>query len=213
MGKSGGFPRRGGKAPYQSEIVNRKSKKARRQREKGKRQIGGSKGQRQKYAVAARPRRRELEKRRHSPRRPRLSGGIWVDRARRGLCSTVRMSEDLRSRTKRFALGIIDLWRRLPASKGFQDMGDQLRRAADSMASNYRAARCGRSHAEFRAKLGTVREEADECQHWLEMLQESGLEDDSLSGLRQEATELVAIFTAALKTANQRAKKASETRK
>jgi hypothetical protein len=39
--------------------------------------------------------------------------------------------EDLRVRTKRFALAIIDLWRRLPASKEFQEMGDQLRRAAD----------------------------------------------------------------------------------
>jgi four helix bundle protein len=117
--------------------------------------------------------------------------------------------EDLRVRTKRFALDIISLWRRLPSSKEFQDMGDQLRRAADAVASNYRAARCGRSHAEFRAKLGTVREEADECQHWLEMLEESGLEDEQLKKLRQESSELVAIFTASLKTANERGRKRS----
>ena len=115
--------------------------------------------------------------------------------------------EDLRVRTRRFALEIVALWRRLPQSREYQDMGDQLRRAATAVASNYRAARCGRSHAEFTAKLGTVREEADESQHCLEMLAEMGLDDQKLDSLKQEAGELVAIFTTSLKTASRRRRK------
>ena len=38
--------------------------------------------------------------------------------------------------------------------------------------ANYRAARKGRSRAEFEAKLGTVWEEADECVDWLEYLRD-----------------------------------------
>lgn len=88
---------------------------------------------------------------------------------------------------------MIALWRRWPKSKEFLDIGDQLRRAADAVAANYRAARCGRSHAEFTAKLGTVHEEADECQHWLDVLADIGLEDDALAWLQRESSELVAI--------------------
>jgi four helix bundle protein len=95
--------------------------------------------------------------------------------------------QDLPLRTRRFALAIIALWRRLPRSKEYLDIGDQLRRAADSVAANYRAARCSRSRAEFTAKLGIVREEADESQHWLDELGDIGLKDDQLQDLCNEA--------------------------
>ena len=58
----------------------------------------------------------------------------------------------------------------LPATKEAQEAASQLRRAANAVRSNYRAARKGRSRAEFEAKLGTVWEEADECVDWLEYL-------------------------------------------
>lgn len=121
--------------------------------------------------------------------------------------------EDLRIRTKQFALAVIELWRRLPRSDEYQEIGGQLRRAANAVASNYRAARCGRSHAEFTAKLGTVHEETDECQHHLEMLVAIGLEDESLDWLQRESSELVAIFTTSLKTANRRREKKDQDRK
>jgi four helix bundle protein len=117
--------------------------------------------------------------------------------------------EDLRKRTKTFALEVIDFCDRLPAQPKFQEMGGQLRRAANAIASNYRAAGRARSHAEFTAKLGTVLEEADESQHWLEMLADMGSTDDRLSWLRRESDELVAIFTASVKTAMRRRRKRS----
>ena len=58
--------------------------------------------------------------------------------------------------------------RRLPSTDEAKEAATQLRLAANSVRSNYRASRKGRSRAEFEAKLGTVAEEADECLDWLE---------------------------------------------
>ena len=55
---------------------------------------------------------------------------------------------------------------------------------------------------EFIAKIGTVIEEADESLYWLQHLSATGLMSTSgVEPLRQEANELVALFTAAHKTA------------
>lgn len=112
--------------------------------------------------------------------------------------------EDLRKRTKAFALEVVDFCDRLPGKAKFQEIGGQLRRAANAAASNYRAAGRGRSHAEFTAKIGTVLEEADESQHCLEMLAALNVQDEKLPWLQRESGELVAIFTASYKTASLR---------
>ena len=67
------------------------------------------------------------------------------------------------------------------------------------MRSNYRAARRGRSRAEFQAKLGTVFEEADECTDVLEYFRDSGIQHDV--ALLQEARELASIFAKSVQTA------------
>ena len=55
---------------------------------------------------------------------------------------------------------------------------------------------------EFIAKIGTVIEEADESLYWLQHLSATGLMSTTgVEPLRQEANELVALFTAAHKTA------------
>ena len=110
--------------------------------------------------------------------------------------------QDLRQRTKKFALNIIYLYRQLPRSAEAYILGKQVLRAGTSVAANYRAVQRARSKAEFVAKLGIVVEEADETQFWLELLQESGLvQNEHLEHLQREIGELVAMFTASLKTA------------
>ena len=69
------------------------------------------------------------------------------------------------------------------------------------MRLNYRAARRGRSYAEFKAKLGTVFEEADEAADCLRFLRDAGIRHDAQ--LLQEGEELARIFAKAVKTANQ----------
>lgn len=65
------------------------------------------------------------------------------------------------------------LHRALPRREDARVIGRQLLRSGTSVGANDRAARRGRSRAEFVAKLGIVLEEADETVFWLELLQES----------------------------------------
>jgi len=110
--------------------------------------------------------------------------------------------EELRGRTKRFALRIIRLFRNLPKSPEAQVLGKQILRSGTSVGANYRAAGRARSKAEFISKIGIVVEEADETVFWLECLIESGIvKEGLLRDLLTEANELVAIFAASQRTA------------
>ena len=106
-------------------------------------------------------------------------------------------SDELKTRTKKFALRIIKVSRALPRSPEARVIGYQLLRSGTSVAANYRAACRGRSRPEFLAKIGIVVEEADETVFWLEMLTEAGLVRAELLGdIISEANQLVAIFSA-----------------
>lgn len=110
--------------------------------------------------------------------------------------------EQLRDRTKKFALRIIRLFRSFPHSSETQVLGKQLLRSGTSVGANYRAAGRARSRAEFVSKIGIVVEEADETVFWLECLSESGIvKKELLDELLSEANELVAIFAASQRTA------------
>ena len=111
------------------------------------------------------------------------------------------MSEDLRTRTKSFAIRVIRLVNALPYNRTGDVIGRQLLRSACSVGANYRAACRGRSRAEFVAKLGIVEEEADECCYWLELLIESELLKESLlTDLLRESHEITAMIVASIKT-------------
>lgn len=113
--------------------------------------------------------------------------------------------EELKARTKKFALRILKLAEKLPRGLTGRILADQVARAGTSVAANYRAACKGRSKAEFIAKLGTAEEEADEVQFWLEMIAEAGLVlPQRLIGLQQEARELTAIIATSRKSAARR---------
>jgi four helix bundle protein len=83
--------------------------------------------------------------------------------------------EELRHRTKAFAIRCVKLYRSLPNSADAQVLGKQLLRAGTSVAANYRASCRARSRAEWIAKIGIVVEEADETMFWIEMLGDCGL--------------------------------------
>src|SRR3954466_1830578 len=105
--------------------------------------------------------------------------------------------DELRARTKKFALRVIKLYRSLPSGRDAQILGQQLMRSGTSVGANYRAACRARSKAEFIAKLGIVVEEADESVFWLELLIETDIvKHDRMDNLLLEANELLAIFAA-----------------
>jgi len=112
---------------------------------------------------------------------------------------------DLQERTRLFAIAIVNFCRTLPGTDEAQEEGRQLRRAATAVRRNYRAARRGRSRAEFEAKLGTVFEEADECVDCLEALRDTRIRSDP--ALIQEARELASIFAKSISTARENSRR------
>jgi 3-isopropylmalate/(R)-2-methylmalate dehydratase small subunit len=110
--------------------------------------------------------------------------------------------EELKRRTKQFALQIIKLAGELPKTLIGKIISSQLVRAGTAVGANYRAACRSRSCPEFIAKLGIVEEEADECGYWLELIVEGGLLPlIQVQPLLKESHELVAIMAASIKTA------------
>ena len=96
---------------------------------------------------------------------------------------------EMKARTKRFALRLINLVSSLPQNT------------------------VAKSTADFIAKLSIVEEEADESAYWLELLVESEIvRVDRLASLIDEANQLVAIIVSAIKTTKQRRNPKSEFR-
>ena len=109
---------------------------------------------------------------------------------------------DLKQRTKNFALRIIGLVDGLPGGRAAEVIGRQLLRFGTSVGANYRAACRAKSVADFIAKMGIVEEEADECIYWMELLMEAKiLPPAKFQALMAEADELVAITVSSIKTA------------
>ncbi|MDR1010535.1 MAG: four helix bundle protein [Opitutaceae bacterium] len=114
---------------------------------------------------------------------------------------------DLRKRTFQFGRRIARLYLALPPKRLADKLsclaeiyGNQLVRAANSIGSNYRESQRGRSVAEYKAKLGDCLREADETLHWLECIEEDGILDAKrLSDIKNECTQLIAIFVSLLK--------------
>lgn len=122
------------------------------------------------------------------------------------LARTVRMTpEQLRNRTFDFSKQIIQFTGPLLQQSDTADIVRQLRRAACSVSSNYRAAGRARTRKEFTAKIGVVREEADEALYWLLLLRDCSLAVGAeLDTLASEAEELVKIFVKSYATANKK---------
>jgi four helix bundle protein len=109
---------------------------------------------------------------------------------------------DLRPRTKAFALRVIRLFGPLPKTVEAQVFGKQVLRSGTSVGANYREAYRGRSKAEFIAKSGDCLREIEETAYWLELLVEGKIVSaEKLASLRQETNELVAIFVTIVRKA------------
>lgn len=114
--------------------------------------------------------------------------------------------EDLKNRTKQFALRSIKLFQALQKTDEARVIGKQFLRSSTSIAANYRAVCRARSMAEFTAKLGIVIEEADETVLWLELLIEAGIVSAArATSLLNEANEILFIMSASKSTIRENA--------
>ncbi|MFV8352045.1 four helix bundle protein [Flavobacterium sp. XS2P14] len=110
--------------------------------------------------------------------------------------------EQLKNRTKQFALDVFKFLMRLNKTKAVDVVSYQLFKSSSSVAANYRAVCRGKSTADFLNKLKVVVEEADESSFWLEFIKGLEIECDKieLEKLIKEADELVSIFSAGIRT-------------
>lgn len=93
--------------------------------------------------------------------------------------------DEMKLRTKQYALRIIKLVEKLPKTKTSEVIGRQLLRSGTSVG----------------AKMGTVEEEADESIYWLELLVETGLINlGEISDLLDEGNQIVAITISSIRT-------------
>lgn len=108
---------------------------------------------------------------------------------------------DLKKRTKKFALNIINLTEALPNTKSSMVISNQILRSGTSVGANYRAVTRAKSDKDFIHKLKICEEESDETIYWLELIEESGLlKNDITAALIKEANELTSIFVASINT-------------
>jgi|ERR1035437_3188977 four helix bundle protein len=105
--------------------------------------------------------------------------------------------QDLKPRTKTFALRVIRMYSKLPKNDTVaQVLGKQVLRSGTSVGANYREASRGRSKAEFISKIGDCLKEIEEIEYWLELLVDSGcVSTTKMADLLDETRQLIAIFT------------------
>jgi four helix bundle protein len=105
--------------------------------------------------------------------------------------------EQLKQRTKRFAVEIIRFHTTLPKSAESHIVGRNLVRAGTMVGVYFREATRARTSMQFIDKLENGLNSLDETAYWLEVLEESGITNDYvLDALRREAGELTSLINA-----------------
>lgn len=80
-------------------------------------------------------------------------------------------SEEMKRRTKGFAIKVAQLTQRLPDTTVNRAYKNQIIRSSSSVGANYRASRRAKSKPDFINKLKIVEEELDESLFFLELLE------------------------------------------
>jgi len=110
-------------------------------------------------------------------------------------------SEEMKKRTKRFAIAIVRFAQTLPKDSITAIMTRQIVKSGTSVGANYRSSCRAKSDADFISKMTTAEEEGDETLFWLEVLVEAEIvRAGDEAGLLDEADQLVRIIVASIKT-------------
>ena len=116
-------------------------------------------------------------------------------------------SEEMKSRTKKFAMEAGKLTLELDKTDINRNYSNQLIRCSSSVAANYRAARRAKSKADFINKLKIVEEELDESLLFLELLAEfNPLKKARIQELSSEGEQLLKIIVATINSLRRKKK-------
>ncbi|WP_396600771.1 four helix bundle protein [Algibacter sp. R77976] len=102
----------------------------------------------------------------------------------------------LEKRTVKFAIEIINLSASLSNTPEALVLRNQITKSGTSIGANYREANRSRSPRDFKNKIKISLGEASETDYWLEIIEElKWINNTNLKNIRNEAKELLAIFT------------------
>ena len=112
---------------------------------------------------------------------------------------------DLQDRLIDFAVRVMNVVEALPNSRIGSHIGGQLSRSGTSPAPNYGEARSAESRKDFLHKMKVSLKELRETHVWLLMIERKPLIEprEKLSPIIRECNELISIFVASVKTADE----------
>jgi four helix bundle protein len=102
---------------------------------------------------------------------------------------------DLEKRTLIFAKSIRDFCKLVPKSISNKEYIEQIIRSSGSIGANYIEANESLSKKDFVMRIKISRKETKETRYWLELIETEHVQEDDISKLQTEATELLKIFS------------------
>ena len=114
------------------------------------------------------------------------------------------MSSPLLDKSKAFALQIIKVCNMIKSTKKESVLTNQLIRSGTSVGANIREAFYAHGKADFIAKLQIALKECSESEYWLELLIESGYDEDS--AILEQCIEVKKLLIASINTAKNNTK-------
>lgn len=105
-------------------------------------------------------------------------------------------TDQLRTKTKQFAIGILKLFGPLPKTPETSAIQTPLVKAATTLAANCRALARAWSEDDFHRNRNLASGDADDCVFWLELLAAAGTDQDQpIQALLEEAADIVALLS------------------
>ncbi len=115
------------------------------------------------------------------------------------------MREEIKLRTKKIGIEVINLIDELPDKTSAALIAEQIVRSATSIGANFRAACRAKSEADFMYKLKIVEEETDQTMYWLELMEEANLiSKGKIDGIKRETHHILSIIGSSIKTSRYR---------
>ena len=107
------------------------------------------------------------------------------------------------TKSKNFAVGIVNAYKYLTSEKNEYVMSKQLLRSGTSIGANVKEGIRGQSKPDFYAKFNIALKEASETEYWLEILYETNYIDEKLyESINSDCEEIIRLLVSITKTQN-----------
>lgn len=114
---------------------------------------------------------------------------------------------DLEDRLINFAVRVVNVTESLPSTRAGNHVAGQLVRSGTSPAPNYGEAQSAESRRDFVHKMKICLKELRETLVWLKIIERKPMcESGRMAEIVKECDELIAIFVASVKTAEEKAR-------